>query len=103
MRASSSPVPAFSSPLPSSRYVSIRLFDPDRRPPGWMEIVRPGQYVAFSKTVDTGGSCDPDGVPFADVGQAACLIFKSLDDARTFCEGQVARAPAVRFEIFDST
>ncbi len=68
-----------------------------------MEIIRPGQYAAFSKRVDTGGSCDPDGEPFTDAEQATCLIFDGLEDARAFCEGQVARAPAVRFEIFDST
>ena len=42
----------------------LRLYDPDRRPSSWTEIIGPGQFVAFSKTVDTGGSCDSEGRPF---------------------------------------
>ena len=65
-------------------------------------MIHPGQYVAFSKTIDTGGSCDQDGRPFASAADATCLLFDGLAEARAFCEGHVTRAPAVRFEIFDS-
>lgn len=82
--------------------VTLRLFDRDRQPPDWTEIIRPGQYVAFSKTIDTGGSCDQDGRPFPSAADAACLLFDSLTEARGCCEEQVTRAPSVRFEIFDS-
>jgi hypothetical protein len=82
--------------------LTLRLFDRDRQPPDWTEIIRPGQYVAFSKVIDTGGSCDQDGRPFASAADATCLLFDSLTEARGFCEEQVTRAPAVRFEIFDS-
>ena len=82
--------------------LTLRLFDPDRQPPDWTEIIRPGQYVAFSKTIDTGGSCDQDGRAFASVADATCLLFDGLAEARGFCEEQVIRAPVVRFEIFDS-
>jgi hypothetical protein len=82
--------------------VTLRLFDRDRQPPDWTDIIRPGQYVAFSKTIDTGGSCDQDGQPFASPDDVTCLIFNGLAEARAFCEEQVTRAPAVRFEIFDS-
>jgi len=82
--------------------LTLRLFDRDRQPPDWTEIIRPGQYVAFSKIIDSGGSCDQDGRPFASAADATCLLFDSLTEARTFCEEQVTRAPAVRFEIFDS-
>jgi hypothetical protein len=82
--------------------LTLRLFDRDRQPPDWTEIIRPGQYVAFSKTIDTGGSCDQDGRPFASAADATCLLFNDLTEARAFCEEQVTRVPAVRFEIFDS-
>jgi len=82
--------------------VTLRLFDRDRQPPDWTEIIRPGQYAAFSKTIDTGGSCDRDGRPFASADDVTCLIFDDLAEARAFCEEQVTRAPGVRFEIFDS-
>ena len=82
--------------------LTLRLFDRDRQPPDWTEIIRPGRYVAFSKTIDTGGSCDQDGRPFASAADATCLLFDGLTEARGFCVEQVTRAPAVRFEIFDS-
>ena len=82
--------------------VTLRLFDRVRQPPDWTEIIRPGQYVAFSKTIDTGGSCDQDGRPFASTADATCLLFDDLTEARAFCEEQVTRVPAVRFEVFDS-
>ncbi len=80
----------------------LRLYDPDRRPSSWTEIIGPGQFVAFSKTVDTGGSCDSEGRPFPSVDETTCLLFEHLQDARAFCVGQVIRVPTVRFEIFDS-
>lgn len=66
-----------------------------------MEIVRPWQFAAFAKNLDTGVPSDADGRPFADATLATCMIFDSLDEAQTFCEGAVTRTPAVRFEIFD--
>ena len=83
--------------------VPLRLFDPDRRPTSWTEIVQPGQYVIFSKTIDTGASCDADGRLFASVEDATCLVSDRLEEARAFCDAQVVRVPRVRFEIFDST
>jgi hypothetical protein len=79
----------------------LRLYDAARRPPDWTGIVRPGQFVAFSKLVDGGGSCDADGNPFSSPDRAECLVFDRLSDARAFCDARVAAAPAVRFEIFD--
>jgi hypothetical protein len=79
------------------------LYDPSRRPPDWTAVVRPGQYVAFSKTCDSGASCDAGGQPFASPAAATCLLFDDLTKAQAFCREQVLRAPAVRFEIFDST
>jgi hypothetical protein len=83
--------------------LSLRLFDPDRDPTSWTEIVRPGQYVAFAKTIDTGASCDAEGRPFLAVEEATCLLFENLAEAETFCRQQAELAPDVRFEVFDST
>ena len=80
----------------------LRLYDPDRRPSSWTEIVRPGQFVAFSKHIDSGGPCDPSGRPFASTAEIACLLFDRLDEARGFCEERVLHAPSVRFDVYDS-
>jgi hypothetical protein len=83
--------------------LSLRLYDPDRTPTNWTEIIRPGQFVAFAKTLDTGAPCDAEGQPFPTIEDATCLLFEGLDEAEACCREQVDRAPTVRFEIFDST
>ena len=82
--------------------ITLRLYDRSRTPNSWTEIIRPGQFVAFAKTIDTGASCDAHGRLFAMVEDATCLLFESLADAEAFCCEQVNRATNVRFEIFDS-
>lgn len=83
--------------------IELKLHDPVRNPPSWTEIIRPGQYVAFAKTADTGGACDSDGRTFRDVEATTCLLFDTLAEAETFCRRKVELASNVRFEIFDST
>ena len=82
--------------------IQLRLYDRSRTPNSWTEIIRPGQFVAFAKTIDTGAPCDAQGRSFAMVEDATCLLFDSLGDAEAFCREQVVRATNVRFEIFDS-
>ena len=104
------PIPVSSSPGSSAvtlreRFpmIELRLFDPNRRPTSWTEIIRPGQCAAFSKRGATGASCDQRGDLFETVEKATCLLFDGLEAARTFCEEQVRRAPDVLFEVFDSS
>jgi hypothetical protein len=80
----------------------LRLYDPDRRPPNWTDIIRPGQFAAFAKHVDGGGPCDADGRPFASSDLVTCLIFDEIDQAARVCEERVTEVPSVRFEVFDS-
>src|SRR5262245_13375644 len=83
--------------------IALRLFDPSRTPPNWTEIIRPGQFVAFAKTVETGAPCDAEGRPFPGVEAVTCLLFDSLSEAETYCTQQIKHAPDVRFEVFDSS
>jgi hypothetical protein len=80
----------------------LRLYDPDRRPPSWTAMVRPGQFIVFTRHIDSGGTCDPSGRPFASNDKVACLTFERLEDARAFCVERVLHAPSVRFDIYDS-
>lgn len=64
---------------------ALQIFDPDRRPANWAEIIRPGQFVAFATPSD-----------------GTCVLFDSLDETRAFCEGAVLAAPATRFDVFDA-
>jgi hypothetical protein len=82
--------------------ISLRLYDRARNPSSWTDIIRPGQFVVFAKTFDTGAPCDKDGRPFVSVDDCSCLLFDGLAEAKAFCREQVDCAH-VRFEIFDST
>jgi hypothetical protein len=68
-----------------------------------MEIVREGQFVAFARFIDGGGSCDAEGRAFASEPDVTCLLFDTLPEARGFCEERVQQAPSIQFDIFDST
>lgn len=80
----------------------IRVHDPERRPPSWTDIIRPGQFVAFAKFLDGGGSCDADGRPFATPSDTSCVLFDTIDEAASFCTERAKQHPGVSFEIFDS-
>jgi hypothetical protein len=82
--------------------IVLPLYDRTRTPSSWTEIVRPGQFVVFAKTLDTGAPCDAEGKPFSAIEKATCLVFDGLREAEAYCRGQVSRAPGVRCEIFDS-
>jgi hypothetical protein len=63
----------------------VRIYDPDRRPASWAEIIRPGQIVAF-----------------ATPSEGTCVLCDSLDEARAFCAAAVLAAPVTRFDVFDA-
>lgn len=81
---------------------SVRVYDPERRPQHWTDLIRPGQFVAFSKHLETGASCDAAGTVAASPEAVTCLLFDSLPAAADFCRERVEQAPALRFDIFDS-
>ena len=81
---------------------TLRVYDPERRPSNWTEIIRPGQFVAFAKQFDSGAPCDAAGTPFVSTDAITCLIFDSLPAADAFCRARVEDVPTVRFDIFDS-
>jgi hypothetical protein len=80
----------------------IRVHDPQRRPHNWTDVIRPGQFVAFAKLLDSGGSCDADGRPFATPSVATCLLFDTIEEAASFCTQHATKHPGVSFEIFDA-
>ncbi len=80
----------------------LRIHDANRRPASWTEIIRPGQFVVFSKDGASDVPCDSAGRPFASAADATCVIVDSLGEAEAFCAAAVAAAPAVRFDVFDA-
>ncbi len=80
----------------------VRVVDPSRQPPNWTDIIRAGQFVAFSKNIDSGVPCDAAGLPFESSDSLTCVIFDSLAEADAFCTESVQRVPGLRFDVFDS-
>jgi hypothetical protein len=80
----------------------LRLYDSERHPPNWTDMVRPTDFVAFASDVDSGAAIDADGRPFPSTVLATCLVFDSLAEARRYCEGRVAEVASLRFEVFDA-
>ena len=81
---------------------ALRLYDPHRRPPNWIDLVEPHQFVAFASDGETGSPVDADGRPFPSPDETSCLVFESLGEARRFSEERVALHESIRFEIFDA-
>ncbi len=80
----------------------VRIHDAGRRPASWAEIIRPGQFVVFSKDVDSGVACDACGRRFAVAADATCVIVDSLAEAEAFCAAALQSAASVRFDVFDA-
>lgn len=80
----------------------LKLYDSSRRPANWTDVLTPGQFAALSKDLDQVVPCDHEGRGFADVRDATCVVFDSLDEARRFCEERVRHTPSVLFDVFDS-
>ena len=81
---------------------ALQLYDPARRPPNWIDLVAPHQFVAFGSDADSGAPVDEHGRAFPSPDETTCLVFDSLSDARRFCVDGVAQHESVRFEIFDA-
>lgn len=79
----------------------LRVHDPSRRPASIGGTLRPGQFIAFAKDLASGVPADFNGRPYGDPALAECAVAASYDEARTFAEAAVGKAPAMQVDIFD--
>src|SRR5262245_11815140 len=80
----------------------IRLYDRDRTPASWMQIIRPGEFAVFHSQIKGGAMTDAAGT-FTAAGEEVCALFGSLQKAEDYCAHKVRELPALRCEIFDSS
>jgi hypothetical protein len=80
----------------------IRLFDPDRNPRNWTDLLLPTDCAVLLRHRVNSGSLSSDGHPVLDPVQATCIIFGSLDAAERYSEAKVQLAPHVRCEVYDA-
>jgi hypothetical protein len=79
----------------------LRLYDPDRTPKSWTDIIHPGQYAVFHSDLHTDVAKKADG-RFLNPGEGgSCLVFDSLPEAEAYCEAKVEEIPSLRCDIFD--
>jgi hypothetical protein len=79
----------------------VRLYDPNRRPSDWTELLQPGQYAVFHSDVNTDVEKKADGYFLAPGDESTCLVFDSLTEAESYCEAKVDQIPNLRCDIYD--
>ena len=76
----------------------VAIYDPQRTPSNWTELLAASQYAVCQHDTRTGLHLSPSGAL-----NETCLVFNNLEDARTYCAERVEQAPEVTCEIFDQS
>ena len=79
-----------------------RLYDPDRTPDHWTELIHEGDYCVFLLEASDRTPRDMDGNAFSP-GQEAVAICGDLDDASRLANSIVKLHPQLCAEIYDHT
>jgi hypothetical protein len=80
----------------------IKVYDSNRKPVSWMEIIQPHQYALFHQHSRMGTPLTSDGQPLTNELNGTCLIFDSLAEAEEYARNKVAQSPLIACHIFDS-
>ena len=80
----------------------VVLYDPNRKPASWMEIIQSTQYAVFLCDVETGAELTCDGHCIGPGTTRTCLIFDSLEEAEQYCREKIGDISNLRCEVFDS-
>jgi hypothetical protein len=73
------------------------LYDPQARPQGWNERMKPGEYAILYSSLRLGS--DPVHSPIPR--EPFCNVFDSLPDAEKYAAHQVALLPTLGCRIYD--
>jgi hypothetical protein len=80
----------------------VALYDPNRKPASWMEIIQTTQYAVFLCDVETGAPLTCDGHYLDPAMIGSCLIFDSLEETEQYCRPKIEDIPNLRCDVFDS-
>ena len=80
----------------------VLLFDRNRKPAVWLDLMRAGQYAVFMADPETRAGMTSDGRYTGHDLPDTCLIFDSFDEAVEYCRSKVREAARLRCEVFDS-
>jgi hypothetical protein len=62
----------------------VALYDPNRKPASWMEIIQPRRHAAFLIDIETGAEMTGDRSRFDNGMTRCCLLFDSLGEAEQY-------------------
>jgi hypothetical protein len=82
-------------------YKTLVLRDPNRRPADWNDQLTDGQRAVFLSDVRGGGELTVEGSPAQRSSPSCCLVFDSLEEAKTFCRELVGRVEHMRCDVYD--
>lgn len=82
---------------------TLKLYDPARKPAEWTGLVHPGQFAVFHSDIGTDMEKTPAGYYLRSGDDSICLVFDSLVEAESYCQGKVDQIPNLRCDIYDHT
>ena len=82
--------------------MEMRVFDPARKAPDWLDNIRPSQCAVFLKSRTASTSLRLDGQPCLSQAEVTCIVFDQIEAAQRFCEAKVQDLPDLRCEIYDA-
>ena len=91
-----------SSPSVTGSGKWIKLHDPARTPPHWLDSIQPGEYAVFILNARSRLATNDAGQPFR-TGEASTRICPDLPSAIVFAESVVDAHPELCCQIYDST
>ena len=78
----------------------IAIYDPDRVPRHWPELLGPGQFAVFLFDMYSNPLHD-DFALESECSVPCCYIFDRLQEAKEYCEALVERREDVRCQVYD--
>ncbi len=79
----------------------VLLYDPDRRPANWTDLLHEGQFAVFHSDVATDVERTPEGRYLRPGENSTCTMFDSLAEAEEYCKAKVESLPRLRCDIYD--
>ncbi len=81
----------------------VLLYDPDRRPQNWSDLLHEGQYAVFHSDIATDVARTSAGRYLQPGEMGTCMLFDSLAEAEEYCKAKVESIPRLRCDIYDHT
>ena len=79
---------------------TINLHDPTRRR-SWLDEIMPGEHLVFLRDAATFAERNAEGHPLRPGEASVCVVFPTLQEARSFCERKCRDIARLRCDVYD--